>query len=160
MMAIKDLMALKHNGDSAQLLVTALDAILGVTGAAYAVLEPILEKSMGDKFNADMFTLCTLAVDNGLVDIVSALLARTMTITPAKLSLGSDGSVIVEAQSFQSTTTELKGDYSSPMPALTRATLLAKTAGQIGPPIGKLAKDVVLPIYTIATKEPDPPEEL
>jgi hypothetical protein len=160
MMAIKDLLQLKHNGDSAQLLTTALGVILDITGLVYTALEPILSNSMGDDYNADMFTLCTVAVDNGLIDIVSALLAVTMTTTPSKLSLGSDGSVVVEAQSFASTTTALEANYSSPTPAITWFTVITQTAAKIGPPLGKLAKDVASPIYDLATKEKKFPEQL
>lgn len=130
---------IKHNQDVANKLVSALGMILDITRGVYSALETAL--SGIDDFNQDTFTLCTVAVDNGLIDIVSGLLALTMTTTPTKLRLGSDGTVLVEGQSFVSSLTLEDKSVLGPTPALTWLDMLGKTAG-LASPVSAVIQDV------------------
>jgi hypothetical protein len=150
-------MALKHNEDAAFLLVNTLETILKITGEVYEVIEACNEGS--DNFNGDMFTLCTLAIDNGIINTVSALLAATLTTKESKLALGSDGSLVIEAQTFVNATTIQKTDVSSPTPALRQAQLVFQTINLIPDTAGFL-RNVTTSIMGFAKKEEKELEEL
>jgi hypothetical protein len=106
-----------------------------------------------------MFTLCTLAVDNGIINTVSGLLALTATSKESKLTLGSDGSVAIEAQTFINATTVQNTEVSSPTPALKQAELVFKTV-QLAPDISSFLRDVTTSIMEFAKKEESELEEL
>jgi hypothetical protein len=153
-------MAIKHNEEFAQLLVSTLRTILDITGGVYTALDMILPKTMGNDFNRDMFTLCTVAVDNGLVDLVSGLLVLTMTSTPSKLNLGADGSVLIEGQALASSLTLEDRSVLGPTPALTFVSAIGKSLVLISP-LSTVAKDVLKFVDTIQKdNEPNKPEEL
>jgi hypothetical protein len=150
-------MALKNNEDAAFLLVNTMEMILKITGEVYAVIEACNEEN--EDFNGDMFNLCTLAVDNGIINIVSALLAVTFTMKESKLTLGSDGSVAIEAQSFINATTTTSNEVSSPTPALKQAELVMKTVNLI-PDMSSFVRNVTTSIMGFAQKDESQMEEL
>jgi hypothetical protein len=150
-------MALKNNEDAAFLLVNAMEQILNLTSEVYAVIEACNEDN--EDFNGDMLTLCGLAIDNGIIDTVSMLLALTMTTKESKLTLGSDGSVAIEAQTFVNATTATNAAVSTPTPAATQIALVAKTIKLI-PDISKFVREVTTSIMKFAKKEEKNLEEL
>jgi hypothetical protein len=155
-------MILKHNADAAQYLVTFMDdVILSITGAVYKAVEKSVEQIFGEVEGfKDMFTLCTVAIDNGIINTVSGLLALTMTITPSKLSLGADGTVLVEAQTFASSKSVEDKSVLGPTPALTWLGMIGKTAGLAGP-VSAVVTDVTTLVDNIqADNKTTPPEEL
>jgi hypothetical protein len=91
-------MAIKNDTDLAFKLVDTLGLILSITREVYGIVE--LANKKNKDFKKDMFTLCTIAIDYGIIDIVSGLLALTMTTKESKLLLGSDGTVAIEAQTI------------------------------------------------------------
>ncbi|MDR2629865.1 MAG: hypothetical protein LBC60_02970 [Spirochaetaceae bacterium] len=150
-------MALKNNEDAAFLLVNSLEMILKITGEVYEIVEAANEDN--DDFNGDMFTLCTLAIDNGIIDTVSTLLAITMTSKESKLTLGSDGSVAIEAQTFVNATTATNAEVSSPTPALKQIELVMKVVNII-PDISSFLREVTTTIIGFAEGEENEQEEL
>jgi hypothetical protein len=150
-------MALKHNEDAAFFLVDTLKTILKITKEVYAVIEAATEENKD--FNKDMFTLCTLAVDNGIINIVSTLLAVTLTSKESKLTLGSDGSVAIEAQTFINATTVQSTEVSTPTPAMKQAALVSKTV-QLVPDLSSFLREVTTSIIGFAKKESSELEEL
>jgi hypothetical protein len=150
-------MAFRHNQDAAFLLVNTLEMILKITGEVYEIIEAATEDN--DDFDGDMFTLCTLAVDNGIINTVSTLLAITATTTEAKLNLGSDGSVAIEAQSFVSATTLEKKEVSTPTPAVKQAELVMSTVKLI-PDMSSFVREVVTSVIGFAKREEKELEEL
>jgi hypothetical protein len=154
-------MTFKHNEDVAHKLVTVMDLVLDITEVVYTVVETAVEKAFGkvEGFK-DMFTLCTVAIDNGIINIVNGLLAATMTTTPSKLSLGADGTVLIEGQTIASSSSVENKSVLGPTPALTWLTMAGKTAGLAGP-IGAVVKDVTTLVDAIEKdKETKPPEVL
>jgi hypothetical protein len=150
-------MALKNNEDAAFLLVDTLEMILKITGEVYSVVEEIMGGN--DDFNGDMFNLCTLAIDNGIINIVSTLLALTFTSRESKLALGSDGSIAIEGQSLISALTIENKELSTPTPALMQTQLIMKTVKLI-PDISSFVREVTTSIMEFAEKEETEVEEL
>ncbi|MDR1985891.1 MAG: hypothetical protein LBP88_02830 [Treponema sp.] len=151
------MVALKNNEDAAFYLVNVLEFILKLTSTVYATVETIHGED--ESFNADMFTLCTLAIDNGIIDTVSALLAATLTTRESKLNLGSDGSVTIEAQTFVNATTVQTAEVSSPTPAIKQAQIVLQTLGLL-PDITDFIRDAVTTIMGFTQKEEKELEEL
>jgi hypothetical protein len=118
-------MALKDNEYAAFLLVNTMDTILSIASEVYAVVA--LANKDNKKFNQDMFSLCTMAVDNGIINVVSTILSIIGTTKSSALSLGSDGSVTISAQSFINATTTQATKVSSPTLAFQQVALVAKT---------------------------------
>jgi hypothetical protein len=147
-------MALKNNEDAAFLLVDTLETILKITSEVYGIIEASTEEN--EKFDGDMFTLCTLAVDNGIINIVSGLLALTMTSKESKLTLESNGSITIEGQSLISALTIENKEVSTPTPALVQTQLVMKTA-RLLPDISSYVREVVttsIGFYKEANKKP------
>jgi hypothetical protein len=150
-------MALKDIEDAANFLVNTLETILKITGEVYEIIEAANEGN--DKFNGDMFNLCTLAVDNGIINTASTLLAIPMTTRETKLTLGSDGTAAIEAQTFVNATTVQKSDLSSPTPAIKQVQLVAQTAG-LAPDVSSFLRATTTSIMEFAKREKTEMEEL
>jgi hypothetical protein len=150
-------MALKNNADAAFLLVNMLETILKITSEVYEVVEAIGKKN--DGFNEDMFTLCTLAIDNGIIDTASGFLVAAMTTKEAKLTLGADGTVAIEAQSFVNATTIQTSKVSTPTPAIKQAVLVGQAVALI-PDISSFLREVTTSIIEFAQPEETEMEEL
>ncbi|MDR2663881.1 MAG: hypothetical protein LBC31_12885 [Treponema sp.] len=132
-------MTLKHNQDVAGTLVTVLDHLLEVTGFVFGRIKGMMKVLKLD-YNQDMFDLCTLAIDNGLIDIASGLLALTETVTPAKLSLGADGTVQTEGEKVVTSTPVEKMDVAGPTPVLTFVSTVMQSIPLVSA-LGKLVTD-------------------
>jgi hypothetical protein len=145
-------MALKNNEDAAFLLVDTLEMVLKITAEVYSVVEELMEDYLEKEDQGDMFTLCTLAIDNGIISIVSTLLALTMTTRESKLTLGSDGSIAIEGQSLISALTIEKKELSTPTPALIQTQLIMKIVKLI-PDISSFVGEVTTSIMEFAEKE-------
>jgi hypothetical protein len=165
-------MALKNNEDAAFLLVNTLETILQFTTEVYATVERINSTwSPRDSFHIfrrdkgfdwDMFTLCTVAIDNGIIEIVSGLLGLTMTLKESKLILGADGSIVLEASKYVNATTEQSQEVSTPTPLVKQAGLVFQTA-QIIPQISAFVRNTVTGVIGFKESQPDdyaPREEL
>jgi hypothetical protein len=120
-------MAFKDHPDVAHFLVNTLDLILSITDAVYKVAGSRLEASE-KKYDKDMFTLCTLAIDNGIIDTVSILLDIVVTISEAKLILDAAGNITIAAESINDVTSIKHTKLQSPTPAMQQAMLLVKAA--------------------------------
>jgi hypothetical protein len=151
------MVALKNNEDAAFYLVNVLEFILKLTSSVYATVEAIHGEDAD--FDADMFSLCTLAVDNGIIDTVSTLLGITATTRESKLTLGSDGSVTIEAQTFVNATTVQKSDVSSPTPAIKQAQMVLQTLSLL-PDIVDFIRDTTTTIQGFVKKDEKELEEL
>jgi hypothetical protein len=159
-------MALKNNEDAAFILVDTLDTILSITAEVYAIVERIntswsprdsfhyfkkdkvtVNKTTNKKegFDWDMFTLCTMAVDNGIIEIVSGLLALTLTVKESKLVLGSDGSAVIEAQTFAAVTSGEERQVSTPTPLVKQTGLVLKTV-RLAPQVSAFVRNTVTSI--------------
>jgi hypothetical protein len=133
----------KADEDAAFLLVNTMETILSITSEVYAVVEEC--NADNDDFDGDMFSLCTLAIDNGIITLVSGLLAATFTTRESSLSLGSNGSVTIEAQSFINATTTQATEVESPTPAFKQVSLVAQTV-KLVPEISAFIRDAVTSI--------------
>ncbi|MDR1249782.1 MAG: hypothetical protein LBK63_10810 [Treponema sp.] len=118
-------MSFQNEEYPAYLLVNVMETILSITSEVYAVVKDCNAKNTN--FDVDMFNLCTMAVDNGIITLASGILALVETSRRGSLSLGSDGSVTIEAQSFIHATTVDATKVSSPTPAFKQVALVAKT---------------------------------
>jgi hypothetical protein len=132
-------MAIKNDTDLAFKLVDTLGLILSITKETYGIIEMANKKNKN--FNKDMFTLCTIAVDYGIIDTVSALLAAIMTIKTSKLSLGSDGTVAIEAQTLVQAVSATNKKVATPTLAIQQFTLVTKVLGLV-PELSGLARKV------------------
>jgi hypothetical protein len=150
-------MVLKNNEDAAFHLVNTMEMILKMTSEVYSLIEAFTEGV--EEFDGDMFTFCTLAVDNGIINIVSGLLARTMTSRESKITLGSDGSVAIEAQTFINATTTSSTEVSTPTPAMRQIALVMKSVNFIPDLVGFVRK-VTTSIKGFAKKDEKELEEL
>jgi hypothetical protein len=152
-------MTIKHNADLAYKLVSVLEVVLSITDAAFPVIGEAFFAKRPYK-ERDMYTLITVAIQNGIIDIVSALLAVTVTVTPSKLSLGADGTVLIEGQTIASSSSVEDKKVLGPTPALTWVSMVAKTAELIAP-IGAVIGDITTFKGVIEkSQETTPPEEL
>jgi hypothetical protein len=133
-------MALKNNSDVAYLLTDIMEMILRITSEVYATLKFVNEQiDSHDKekkkgriiWNEDQFKLCTIAIDNGIIDTVSMLLALTGTAKEAKLILGSDGSVALEAQTLINAVLTTDTKVATPTLAVQQAKLIMELVGII-----------------------------
>jgi hypothetical protein len=122
-------MAIKNDTDLAFKLVDTLGLILSITRETYGIIAMANKKNKD--FNKDMFTLCTIAVDYGIIDIVSGLLAATMTIKESKLALGSDGTVAIEAQTLVQAVSATNQEVATPTLAIQQFTLVTKVLGLV-----------------------------
>jgi hypothetical protein len=139
-------MALKNNSDVAFLLTDTLDLILKITSEVYAILRFVNEQQKNSSgkgsiiWNEDQFKLCTLAIDNGIIDTVSMLLALTGTAKQAKVILGSDGSVLIASQSLITAVLTDKTEVATPTLGAQQVKLILQLAGLI-PEGVKLTRD-------------------
>jgi hypothetical protein len=97
-------MADKNNVDPAFLLVDTVDFILGMTKVIYDIVQAGFELSDAD-FDKGMFTLITLTIDNGIIEIATtmlggAMLLKKVALSDSKLILGSDGHVLMTGESI------------------------------------------------------------
>jgi hypothetical protein len=141
-------MALKNNEDAAFLLVDTMELILKITAFVYSLPEFIkgFDENKKIEINMDMLNLCKLAIDNGIINIVSGLLALTTTSKEAKLILGSDGSVAIEAQSFIQATTTNNTEVSTPTLAARQVAMKMKFAG-LFPDVFSLGEKIAAASY-------------
>jgi hypothetical protein len=166
-------MALKNNEDAAFLLVNTLETILQFSQEVYAIVERVNRSwSPVDSFHYwkrnkgfpwDMFTLCTVAVDNGIIEIVSGLLAMTITMKESKLILGADGSIVLECEKYVNATTNQSQEVSTPTPLVKQVGLVAQTA-QLIPQASAFLRNTITGITGFIESQPDddyaPREEL
>jgi hypothetical protein len=120
-------MALKNDTAIAHKLVEVMELILKMTKEVYAAIRLVNEENKG--FDEDMFTLCTIAIDHGIIETVSGLLALTGTTKPAKLVLGADGSLAIEAQTLVQAVAAANTEVATPSLAVQQATLIIKLVG-------------------------------
>jgi hypothetical protein len=132
-------MTLKNNTDIAHKLVDVMDLLLKITQEVYAAIRLVNETNKD--FNKDMFTLCTISIDYGIIETVSLLLAIVGTTKQAKLVLGADGSVAIEAQTLTQAVAGAKTEVATPSLAAQQVDVLIKLAGLI-PELTKLTRDV------------------
>jgi hypothetical protein len=132
-------MAIKNDADLAYKLVDVMGLLLSITKEVYAPIK--FSKRKKKDFNEDMFTLCTVAVDNGIINIVSGLLALTETTKESKLILGSDGSIAMEAQTLIQAVTATQTEVKTPTLALQQFSLITKVAG-LSPQFVGLGRDI------------------
>jgi hypothetical protein len=152
-------MTIKHNADLAHKLVAVLETVLSITDGVFPLIgEKVFEKRPYKE--RDMYTLCTVAIQNGIIDIVSALLVGTVTVTPSKLSLGADGTVLIEGQTIASSSSVEDKKVLGPTPALTWVSMIAKTAGLIQPTLAVVGDIMAFKGALDKSKETTPPEEL
>jgi hypothetical protein len=156
--AIKNL-TVKHNGDIAHTLTMVLmDLILPLTEGVIDALRAALPK---DKEVQDNFTLCAVAVQNGIIEVVTGMLAYSLTTTPSKLNLNADGSVVIEAETFATSTTVQDLSVLGPTPAMTWVPVAAALGG-LASPLGILIKDITNLVSTVKShvkKDDTPPLE-
>jgi hypothetical protein len=153
-------MAIKNDTDLAYKLVDVMELILNITEEVYAIIR--LANNKNEDFDEDMFTLCTLAVDNGIRDIVFGLLALTETTKESKLTLGSDGSVAIEAQTLIQAVTTTTTEVETPTLALEQFSLVTKIIGLV-PEFSSLGRDIaslVMKGLDSRDKKPKTMEEL
>jgi hypothetical protein len=162
-------MPIKDNEDAALILVNTLETILKISAEVYAIVEGINSTwSPRDSFHRfkrekgfdwDMFTLCTMAVDNGIIEIVSGLLAANVTFSESRMVLGADGSVLIQgANMVIATTVELK-ELATPTPAVRQIGLVTQTA-QLVPQFSSFVRNAVDSITAFVQKEEPKLEEL
>ncbi|MDR3116086.1 MAG: hypothetical protein LBU25_11280 [Treponema sp.] len=147
-------MTLKHTQDVACKLVFCLKKILQYTGKVYSTVSNTILPKVKPDYDRDMFDLCTLAIDNGLIEIVSALMALTETITPSQLTLGSDGTVLIEGQKIVTSTPVEKMDVAGPTPALTFVGTVTQSV-PLGSALAKLVLNAKSSLDKINSKKPE-----
>jgi hypothetical protein len=152
-------MAFKNDSDAAHLLVNTLDLILSITSLVYDAVASSLEVT-GEEYNKDMFTLCTLAIDNGIIDTVSILLGISATVSEAKLILDASGNITLKGASITDVAAMSHAEVHTPTPAIEQAGLVMKGVSKIADAT-KFFMKVGFSIYNFvvdANKENDPEE--
>jgi hypothetical protein len=133
-------MAFRNEDDVAALLVDTLDMVLGMTSEVYSICEWSIKKGFkianeklkaGEEkkeFDKDAFNLCTVAIDYGIIEIVSILLAVAWTAREPKIVLGADGSISMTSNSFSNAYTTDTTNVATPTPAFAQASMNMKIA--------------------------------
>jgi hypothetical protein len=146
-------MAFRNHPDAAHLLVNTLDMILSITSTVYEVVEGALE--LADKNDKDKFTLCTLAIDNGIIDIVSIALGAMVNIEDPKIILDSGGNITIKGSSVTDVASASHVEVNTPTPAIEAAALGLTMGSKVFDMInlGMKAADTIANFVSDAKKE-------